>query len=321
MTDISRPQVPGAARRSRPRLAVVGAGLVIALAAAGCSSASVSTAPGASPASPAAAGSAPASAGSSQLAALLPASVRKAGVITAVTSPYAPSEILGANGKFTGWETQLTNSIAQVLGLRVAYSNAANDANIPGIQSGRWEISPGSWGVTPQREKIVDFVTDFDGGDQFFVNASSNLNIQQKSDLCGLTVGVEIGTTEQDAADAEQAQCKSLGKSPIQIKVFPSQDEINLAVAGNRIQVSYTASEVSEYIAKQQPGKLKLEGKLLDAAPYGIIVSQKLPGLAQAMAAALNMLIKNGTYARILKAWGVSDGAISQAVVQPASAR
>ena len=68
---------------------------------------------------------------------------------------------------------------------------------------------------------------------------------------------------------------------------------------------------------KQTKGKLELLGKPYDIAPQGIVVKKGDDKTAHAIQGALQELIDSGVYMRILKAWGVEDGAIDKAVINP----
>ena len=61
-------------------------------------------------------------------------------------------------------------------------------------------------------------------------------------------------------------------------------------------------------------------GDLYDAAPYGYVVKSGESAFADALAGAVNALIADGTYQRILGRWKVDDGAVTKAQVDPPAA-
>ena len=54
----------------------------------------------------------------------------------------------------------------------------------------------------------------------------------------------------------------------------------------------------------------------LKAAPYGIAVPKGKQQLRDALKAALERTIKNGSYAKVLDKWGVEDGAVKKVEAQ-----
>ena len=79
-------------------------------------------------------------------------------------------------------------------------------------------------------------------------------------------------------------------------------------------EVALADSPVAAYAVKQSEGKLKSTGEEYDSAPYGIAVN-KDNGMTEAIQAAVNSLMSNGTYTQILDKWGVSGGAIEESKI------
>lgn len=235
--------------------------------------------------------------------------------IVGITTPYPPAEYLKSTGKtYTGWEITLTNTVLKALGIKISYLTATNTDDIPSVTSGRAQISPGSWTVTPQRSKIVHYATDFIGGTQFFVAKSSTLKVNAPGTLCGLTLAVLNATTEQTRAQAQSKKCTAAGKQEIHIQDYPTEAAVTLAIGAGRAQVGWTGAPQAQYLVRKQPTKFKLAGKQFTETLHGIVISKKLPGLAKAMAAEINVLIKNGTYHKILAKWGVTTEKVTHSV-------
>jgi polar amino acid transport system substrate-binding protein len=109
---------------------------------------------------------------------------------------------------------------------------------------------------------------------------------------------------------ALKAQMKQAGKSGVSVAVYTDQSQANLAISSGRQEVGMADSPVAAYIVKQSNGQFTSTGKAYNTAPYGIAIP-KGNGMAQPVLDAVKELIGNGTYASILKKWGVSSGAIS----------
>lgn len=250
-------------------------------------------------------------------ASMITSSARKLGVLKDGITPYPDSDFLAANGTtWTGWEVQLTNAVAKILHLRVQYVSASVTADVPGVQAGRWQLSTDDWFVTPAREKIVNFVTDLRSGTRFFEAKGSKVKVNSPSELCGKTVAVKKATVEATLAQKAAAKCSQEGKSKLSLQLYPTEAAVTLAIESNRAQVGWTGSTPTDYLVKQQPNKFQVAGSDFTVVTVGIVVSKKYPGLAKAIAAAVNKLIKNGRYEKILKKWGNTTGKISHSVVK-----
>jgi polar amino acid transport system substrate-binding protein len=285
--------------------------LFIAVLAAGCGSGS-GTSTGPTPlASP--------SGQVSSIAAQVPAAVKAKGALTvAADATYAPNEFIGSDGHtVVGLDADLAAALGQVLGLKINMINATFDTIIPGLVSGKYNLGMSSFTDTKERQKTVDFVTYYVAGTSFYVKASAGPGIASLAGLCGHKVAVEKGTTQQADAQAQAAKCKSAGK-PLSLQIFNDQNAVNLALSSGRADVAMADSPVAAYQVKQSGGTFKLSGQPYGTAPYGIAIP-KNSGMAKPVLAALEHLMANGMYMKILDKWGVQEGAISNPAINGAA--
>jgi polar amino acid transport system substrate-binding protein len=241
-------------------------------------------------------------------AALVPAKIKSKGTVTvAADATYAPNEFIGSDGKtVVGMDADLAKALFPLLGLKVNLVNATFSNIIPGLTSGKYDVGMSSFTDTKAREKTVNFVDYFKAGTSFFEKSKGGPKVTGLASLCGLSVSVESGTTEQ--ADA-QGQAKKCGHKGLTVLAYPTQSAANLALSSGRARVGMADSPVAAYQVKQSGGTFKLVGTPYGVAPYGIAVPKQDTTLDKAILAGLQDLVKNGTYASILKKWGVSSGA------------
>jgi polar amino acid transport system substrate-binding protein len=287
-------------------LASIGA---LLLAACGSSGTSTTTSPGAV-----------ASQGAvSSIAAQVPASIKSQGTLTvAADATYAPNEFIAPDGHTViGMDADMAKALGQVLGLKVNMQNATFDTIIPGIQSGKYSLGMSSFTDTKARQATVDFVTYLVAGTSFYVKAGGPA-VTSLADLCGKTVAVEKGTTQQSDAQGQASKCSSQGKPGVTVQVYNDQNAVNLALSSGRAVVAMADSPVAAYQVKLSNGKFKLSGAPYNSAPYGIAMP-KNNGMAKPVLAAVKHLMANGTYIKILKRWGVESGAITNPQINGAT--
>jgi polar amino acid transport system substrate-binding protein len=283
---------------------------LVAVLAAGCGSSNNDTT---SAAASAPASSTPASTGADQkVAAEVPADIKSKGTLTvAADATYAPNEFIGSNGKTVeGMDADLAKALAGVMGLKAKVVNATFDSIIPGLAAHKYDLGMSSFTDTKEREKTVDFVTYFSAGTSFYEKASGGPPITDLSSLCGTTVAVEKGTTQQDDSTAQSKKCTSAGKKAVKVLTFTDQNGANLAITSGRAQVGMADSPVADYQVQKSNGQFKTVGKPYGTAPYGIALPKDLK-LQQPVLDALKVLMSNGQYTSILKKWGITDGAIT----------
>ena len=242
----------------------------------------------------------------------VPSKIRSKGsLVVASDATYAPMEFIAKDGKTViGVDADLAKALGTVMGLKLNVQNASFDGIIPGLKAGKYGIGMSSFTDTKARQKVVDFVTYFSAGTSFYEKASGGPAVSGLASLCGKSVAVENGTTEQSDATAQNKTCKKDGKPGVSVKAYPDQNSANLAISSGRQQIGMADSPVAAYIVKQSHGQFKLVGKSYGTAPYGIAIP-KGDGMTKPILAAVKYLMKQGSYEKILKKWGVQKGAIS----------
>ncbi len=293
-------------------IARIGVPALTVLALAGCGSSNTSSS------TTTAATSTP-SAVNASIAAQVPAAIKSKGTLTvAADATYAPNEFIASDGHtIIGMDADLMKALGAEMGLKVNMVNATFDSIIPGLAAGKYDIGASSFTDTKEREKTVDFVDYFSAGISFYAKSSSNPAVKTVEDLCGKTVSVEKGTTEEEEATAQGKKCTKAGKKSVTVLVFPTQNEANLAISSGRAELGMADSPVAAYQVKQASGAFKLVGETYGAAPYGLAIPKK-SGLTTPILAAMKAVIANGEYMKILTKWGVQAGAIATPAINGA---
>ena len=249
------------------------------------------------------------------LSALVPAAIKSRGkLIVGVNVPYSPNEYL-QGGKVVGFDVDLLDATAKVLGLTTDYRQADFEKIVPAVEAGTYDIGMSSFTDSKEREKTDDFVDYFSAG---YLWASQKGKTVDPTNACGLTISVQATTVEEtDELPALSKACTSAGKKKITIQSYTSQDDAVNAVVIGRADAVTADSPVTAYAIKQSGGKLQQAGDVTEAAPYGWPI-KKGSSLVQAMQKAVQSLMDNGTYDQICKKWGVQSGEIKTATINGA---
>jgi len=253
------------------------------------------------------------------LAAQVPDAVKSTGqLVFGTDASYAPSEFLADDGStIVGFDVDLGKAIAAKLGLEGVFENSTFDSLIVGVQNGKFPASMSSFTINPEREKQVNMISYFNAGTSWAVQTGNPSGISVE-DPCGKTVAVQKATVQVDDIEAKNADCKSAGKPEINIQQYGLQSEATTAVVSGKADAMLADSPVVAY-AITQSGKLEPLGDVYDSAPYGVVVPKEETEFATAVQGAIDALIQDGTYQAILDQWGVGNGAVTQAEVNPST--
>jgi polar amino acid transport system substrate-binding protein len=251
------------------------------------------------------------------LAAQLPQSVKDAGkLVVGMDNTYPPNEFKDDNGQPVGWEVDLANAIGAKLGVKTDFAIAKFDNIIPSITGGKDDYGMSSFTDTTEREQQVDFVNYYSAG---ILWASAKGKTVDPDNACGLKVAVQSTTYEDtDEVPAKSKKCTDEGKPAIQALRYDTQDDATNAVILGKADALSADSPVTLYAISKSDGKLQEAGKTFDEAPYGLPV-KKGSELGPVLQKAVQALIDDGTYKKILDKWGVADGAVEKADFNAAS--
>lgn len=267
---------------------------------------------------PSATGSSAESTADEALAAMVPEAVASDGkIVIGVDATYAPNEFLDTDGKtVVGFDVDLFDAVASKLGLETEWVPAPFDNIIPSVQSGKYEIGVSSFTINTERMQQVDMVSYFSAGTQWATTKGNPQGIQPDA-ACGKRVAVQKGTVQVDDVTAKSKACTDAGKPEITIDQYQGQDQATSAVVSGKDDAMLADSPIIAYAVKQTGGKLELLGDIYDSAPYGYVLKKDQGDYSKAIVGALEALIADGTYAKVLEEWGVEQGAISDPTVNP----
>lgn len=237
---------------------------------------------------------------------------------------YAPVEFYEEGTQnVKGLDPDLCNALAEKLALSKGcnFQNQTFDGLIPALGAGRFDIIMSAMSDTKERQATLDFVDYFNVGTSILVRKGNPENIQSLDDLCGKTVGLQAGTTQEEVAKEQSEKCEADGKEPIEVLTFETDPEAQQQLKAGRTVADMNDFPVAAYVAQTSGGGNDFEvvGEQIDAGPYGIGVSKEKSQLRDALKAALEAIIEDGTYAEILEKWNVSQGAISEVTINGGS--
>ncbi|MFE5512851.1 MULTISPECIES: ABC transporter substrate-binding protein [unclassified Streptomyces] len=264
-------------------------------------------------------------ASSAPLFSKLPADIQKSGVIKVGTdASYAPMEFT-EGGKIVGVDPDIAQALSKQLGVKLEFVSGTFDGLITSIYSGRQDLIMSSITDNKKRQeglddagkkigKGIDFVDYFSSGVSLLVKKGNPQGINSLDDLCGKTVAVQRGTIYEDTFKAQATKC---GDKKLTIQAFDSDAEAQTRVKAGGAVADLNDYPVAAYIAKTSGGGNDFEvvGSQSDVGLFGIGVSKDKPQLRDAVKEALDAIIKDGSYAEVLKKWDVEDSAVKSATV------
>lgn len=227
---------------------------------------------------------------------------------------YAPAEFYAEDGKTpVGYDVDMTKAIAQVLGLKPKIVSSMFDTIIPSIGT-KYDLGITSMTITKERMESVDFVSYYRAGSTWAVQKGNPKKLDT-SNMCGAKIAVQTGTVQEEEANTIAKGCEADNKA--EVMSYKRQAEAATAVATGKADAFYADSPVAGYAISQTDGQLEALGDVEGVAKQGIAVKKGNTQLAEAVQKAVQKLMDDGTYMKILKHWGVESGALDKAEINP----
>ncbi|MFG1809431.1 ABC transporter substrate-binding protein [Streptomyces sp. NPDC049040] len=259
----------------------------------------------------------------------LPKTIQDSKVIQVGTDASYPPMEQSQGGSIVGIDPDLGAALGEKLGVTFKFTNGTFDGLITSLQTGRSNIVMSAMSDTKARQdglddkgkKIgtgVDFVDYYNSGSSLLVQKGNPKGVKALGDLCGMTVAVQRGTIYETAFKKQKTACGSKG---LTIQAFDTDAQAQTRVKAGGAVADLNDTPVAAYIA-QTSGKgadFEVAGAPSDAGPFGIAVSKSDTQLRDALKAAMDAIVADGTYAKILQKWNATTGAITTVAINGGS--
>ncbi|MGR0160489.1 ABC transporter substrate-binding protein [Paenarthrobacter nitroguajacolicus] len=259
----------------------------------------------------------------SAAAALVPDAIKADGKLTVVTTGGTPplSTFATDNKTLIGSEVDIAYAVGESLGLEVEVLPVAWADWPLGVESGKYEAVLSNVTVTEARKEKFDFATYRNDLLGFYAKTDSDIApIKEAKDVAGKRIIVGSGTNQEAILVRWDEENKKNGLKPVEFQYYDDDSASQLALQSGRADLTFGPNASAAYKAAKD-GKTKEVGTLEGGWPLKAEIAfttQKGNGLAVAAQGALNTLIKDGSYAKILDRWGLSSEAIPASELNPA---
>jgi polar amino acid transport system substrate-binding protein len=252
------------------------------------------------------------------LNAKLPAAVRNAGVVKIGTEAlYPPFESFGQDNKtIVGLDPDMANALGQVLGVKVTMTHTAFDGLLTALDGGRFDLVMAAITDTKARQAKYDFADYFTTGQAIVVKKGNPAGIKDVADLCGKKVSVLTASTQEKLLG--QFNSNECAANKIKVTALPNDKDALLQVRTGRADAECTQDAVGRYNSKTIGGGNQFEvanAVPMLPTPVGIVFAKGSTQLRDAFQAALEEIIANGTYQKILVKNDLAGGAVKDVVI------
>ncbi|MCH4249784.1 MAG: ABC transporter substrate-binding protein [Microbacteriaceae bacterium] len=252
------------------------------------------------------------------LAARLPESIKSSGTLTIGSdTTFPPAEFMaGADGNTAvGYDVDLAKALGKKLGVKIKFESASFDGILPALGS-KYDLGISAFYITKERLQAVNMVSYTEGGSTLLVAKGNPKKLTLKN-LCGHKIAVQIGSTQQGDLKGFSKACTDAGKKKISALPLKTNTDAVTRLKAGVVDAVLSGQSMLGYTARLSGGSLQTLKESYSQAPSGIAVAKDDTAFAQLVADTVNSLIKDGTYAKVMKAWGQNSSMIDTAQVNP----
>ncbi|WP_414473989.1 ABC transporter substrate-binding protein [Microvirga sp. M2] len=251
-----------------------------------------------------------------ELRARLPEKIRTEGKMISVNNGSFPPYEIVTGTEMTGASNDLTDAIGQVLGVKIEHITVGGlPALLAGVNSGRYQFAFGPVGDFKSREESNDFVDWVQEFVVFAVQKGNPKGITSLDTACGNRIAVMAGGSAERVIQAQAEKCKADGKEALAVQSYTDQPSSILAVRSKRADAFFSSQAPLTYFVAQANGQLELTGigqrNGFEDLYQGAVVPKGSP-LGPVLLDTIKLLMSNGTYAQIMKKWGLENNMLKE---------
>ena len=240
---------------------------------------------------------------------------------------YPPWNAKDASGALIGFEVELANVLCENMGHECTIIEQDWDGMIPALQGKKFDAIMAGMSITDERKKVISFSQGYaDEVASLAVMKGSNLVLQRnlsavtaqginltkpnstakkalktiEGALAGKTVCTQVGTIHQNFL-------KSGDVGTVKVRVYKTQDEVNLDLTSGRCDVALAAAVAFTDYAEKSGKAVALVGPTFSGGAFGngvgVGIRQNDTKLIKAFNKAIDKARKNGDISRIATKW------------------
>lgn len=210
---------------------------------------------------------------------------------------YPPFNNLTADGQLVGFDVDIANALCEQMKAECELITQDWDGIIPALQAGKFDAIVASMTITDERKQQVSFTNKYYTTPLALIAPlDTDLTSAEPAALAGKTVGAQASTTQSIYADDFYA------KAGADVKQYPTQDEAVSDLANGRLDAVVADKFVLvDWMKTTGKDCCKMVGDIKGTdAEAGIAVRKEDEELRQKLNAAIDAIVADGTYGKIV---------------------
>ena len=218
--------------------------------------------------------------------------------IVGLDDTFAPMGFRDEKGEIVGLDIDLAKELGKRMGVKVTFKPVDWNGIIGSLNNGDIDVIWNGLSITDKRKEQIGFTKEYIIDGQVIL-VQKDSTIKNKKDLAGKVIGIQMGSTSEDAINAEPEVIKTFKE----VKRYANYAEALMDLGNGRVEAVVIDEIVGRYYMTKKQGAFKVLEENFGEQPMGVGVRKTDEAFKNEIDKILDEMKKDGTTAELSKKW------------------
>ncbi|MBF9016848.1 MULTISPECIES: amino acid ABC transporter substrate-binding protein [unclassified Oceanispirochaeta] len=215
---------------------------------------------------------------------------------------FPPMGFRDENGEVAGFDIDLAKEVCKRMGVELKMQPIDWDAKILDLNSKDIDVIWNGLSISDERKEKISFSKPYIANRQIIIVQAAS-GIDTKADLADQKVGVQLGSTADDAVNSDEATVATLNE----LVKFQDNIQALMDLEVGRIDAVVVDEILGRYYISKKPGVYDVAKEDFAAEEYGIGFRKGEDAFVAEVNRIMDEMVKDGSAAAISKKWFAED--------------
>jgi polar amino acid transport system substrate-binding protein len=226
----------------------------------------------------------------------------KGELVLGLDDSFPPMGFRGENGEIVGFDIDLAREVAERMGVELRLQPIDWDSKVLDLNSRDIDVIWNGLTITPERREQSTFSTPYIANRQIVI-VQQGSGITTKADLAGAVVGIQLGSSAQNAVESDPAVLESFAE----LARYQDNVQALLDLEVGRVDAVVVDEILGRYYISQRPGTFAVAEEYFAEEQYGIGFRKGEEAFAARVDEVLDAMVADGTAGEISRTWFDED--------------
>ena len=222
----------------------------------------------------------------------------KGKIIVGLDDNFPPMGFRDKNNEIAGFDIDIAKETAKRMGLAIEFKPVEWDGIILSLKNKDIDVIWNGLTITDKRKKAIGFTDAYLKNRQIIV-VLKDADIQTKEDLSGKIVGVQMGSSSEEALKNDKKTLATLKE----VRKYSNNTEALLDLKSGRLQAVVVDEVVGRYYISKMPNVYRILNEDFGREEYGVGFRKEDVSFGQALNETLKAIKQDGTAEKISQKW------------------